>query len=119
MVALFGLLENRRGDPAGARCELGTGADSVYHYHKLMLGSAAILIALLALAIVLGGVPLPLGIWPGISLGLLAAVAAVLELRQRPGSRRRKVLAGLALALGAGAALLGIAVYVGLMVVTG
>ncbi len=119
MAALFGRLENGRGDPAWALGELGTDADSVYHYHKLMLGSAAILIALLALTIVLGGIPLPLGIWPGISLGLLATVAAVMELRQRPESRRRKVVAGLALALGAGAALLGIAVYVGLMVVTG
>mgnify|MGYP000308392103 CR=1 FL=1 len=39
------------------------------------------LLSAVALAIVLGWLPLPTGLWPGISLGLLAALAGVLELR--------------------------------------
>jgi hypothetical protein len=79
-----------------------------------MLGTASILLSLVALATVLGW--LPFTVWPGISLGLIAGLAGILELRGRPRRPAVRASAWVGTVVGLGAALLGIAAYVGLWV---
>jgi hypothetical protein len=81
-----------------------------------MLGYLAAMLALLAVAIVTGVLPLPIGPWPGISLGLAGAVAGWLEVRRRPVGWRVRAAAWVGAVGGALAALLGVALYLGLVV---
>jgi hypothetical protein len=83
-------------------------------YHIFMLGSASILLSLAALAVVLGWVPIT--VWPGISLGLFASLAGILEIRRRPPRPAVKASAWIGTVVGLATALLGIAAYVGLLV---
>jgi hypothetical protein len=81
-----------------------------------MLGYLAAMLALLAGAIVTGMVPLPTGPWPGISLGLVGAVAGWLEVRRRPDGRGRRLAAWVGAVGGVLAVGLGVALYLGLVV---
>jgi hypothetical protein len=78
-----------------------------------MLAYVAAVLALAAAAINLGWLPLPTGHWPGISLGLAAALAGLLELRDKPARPALRILAWCGAGLGLAAALLGILVYIG------
>lgn len=84
-----------------------------------MLPALSLLLALAALAVVSGLVPLPLGIWPGITLGLFAALAAAFGQRAPEVSPRARWACRGGFLLGVAAALLGIAVYVGLLAAAG
>jgi len=84
-----------------------------------MLVTASVILAITAAAINLGWVQLPTGHWPGISLGLAATIAALLELRAptptepRPHRKATRVLAWTGASVGLLSALLGIAIYLG------
>jgi hypothetical protein len=82
-----------------------------------MFGYLAATLATLALVVVLGVVPLPTGPWPGITLGLVAVVAARLEPRLRSGPRGPRVAAWVGALAGGLAAGLGVAAYLGLVLV--
>lgn len=84
-----------------------------------MLAYVSVILSLLAVSINVGWIPLPTGHWPGVSLGLAAATAGILELRrgsERP-SRRGLAWAGTILAVLA--TLFGVAIYLGLLVAAG
>lgn len=78
-----------------------------------MLALVSLSLALAAVAIVLGWPPLPTGIWPGITLGIFAALAGGFARREPSRAARRAGWAGLV--LGLAAALLGVLVYLGLI----
>lgn len=78
-----------------------------------MLAYISLALAFVAAAIIVGGFDLSVGHWPGISLGLAAALAGVLELRSLPRHKATKMLAWMGLSLGLLAALLGIVIYLG------
>jgi hypothetical protein len=86
-----------------------------------MLAILSLILAVAAVAINLGWLLLPTGHWPGISLGLAAAVAGVIEIRSTspglgpgPGGRKTtKMLAWTGACLGLLSALIGIAIYLG------
>ncbi len=73
--------------------------------------------ALVAAAINLGLVQLPTGHWPGISLGMAAALLGAMELRgpraEPARDRAGRALAWMGVGIGLVAALLGVAVYLG------
>ena len=81
-----------------------------------MYAYLSVALSLAALPIVLGWLPLPIGLWPGISLGLAAAVAGIVELRRKPQTPAVKGLSWLGASAGLVEALLGIAVYLGWIV---
>ena len=81
-----------------------------------MLAYLSLALSVAAMPIVLGWPPLPTGHWPGISLGLAATLAGVLELRRNPKAPRARALSWLGASTGLLAALLGIAVYLGWIV---
>ncbi len=80
-----------------------------------MLAFLSLVLATAAVAINLGWLDLPTGHWPGISLGLAAAIAGILEIRSTPPPHRKstRVLAWTGASLGLLAALVGIAIYLG------
>lgn len=79
-----------------------------------MLGYLALVFSLLASIIVLGWLPLPIGHWPGISSALIGVVAGILGLRERYEPLVQRASAWTGIVLGALAALLGVAIYIGL-----
>lgn len=86
-----------------------------------MLAYVSLVLAFVAAAVNLGWLDLPMGHWPGISAGLAATLAGILELRDkpRPGTRPRpsrtatRALAWTGTSLGLVSALVGIAIYLG------
>jgi len=81
-----------------------------------MLAYVSLVLAFVAAAINLGWLRLPMGHWPGISLGLLATMAGILALRSTPrtGRSRRpatRALAWTGASLGLLSALVGVAIY--------
>ena len=78
-----------------------------------MLAYISLALAFLAAAINLGWLDLPMGHWPGISLGLAATLAGFLEIRSKPSRKATRVLAWTGASLGLLSALLGIAIYLG------
>jgi len=84
-----------------------------------MLAYLSLALAFAAAAINLGGLNLSMGHWPGISLGLAATLAGVLELRSAPARTNTRVLAWAGASLGLVAALLGIAIYLGWSIAAG
>lgn len=82
-----------------------------------MLPAASLLLALASLAIVLGWPPLPTGIWPGITLGIFAALVGGFARRGPTSASRLAAWAGLV--LGLAASLLGVLAYLGLLLAAG
>ncbi len=84
-----------------------------------MLVTVSLVLAIASAAINLGWLDLPTGHWPGISLGLAAAIAGILEIRAatptepRPHRKAISVLAWTGTSLGLLSALLGIVIYLG------
>lgn len=78
-----------------------------------MLAYISLLLAFAAAAINLGWLSLPVGHWPGISLGLAATLAGALELRAKPDRLPIRALCWVGASMGLLSALLGIAIYLG------
>jgi hypothetical protein len=78
-----------------------------------MFAYISLFLAFGAAAINLGWLPLPMGHWPGISLGLAATLAGILELRGKPDRVDLKALAWAGAAIGLLSALVGTAIYLG------
>lgn len=86
-----------------------------------MLAYFSLVLAFGAAAINLGWLHLSVGHWPGISLGLAAVLAGILELRSehRPRRAATRVLAWTGASLGLLSALVGIAIYLGWGIASG
>ena len=81
-----------------------------------MLAYVSVILSLLAASINVGWIPLPTGHWPGISLGLAAATAGILEIRRGPERLSFRILAWVGTVLAVLATLLGVSIYLGLLV---
>ncbi len=84
-----------------------------------MLAIISLVLAAVAAAINFGWLDLSMAHWPGISLGLAACLAGVLELRSEGRPPAMRILAWTGASTGLLSALLGIAIYLGWIVAAG